>query len=667
VQLPQPIGVVNRAYSLLHVKAVDVERRVITGTASTPEVDRVGDVVEPKGMTFNNPLPLLLYHDSTKPVGRVTFAQPTSKGVQFEAHLPVIDEPGTLRDRVDEAWQSLKHKLIAGVSIGFRPVNDAIELMKNGGLRFLETEVLELSLVVIPANASAVIHTVKSLDLGLAASGIQADVALPSAGVSASTRVVKAMPQKATQMKTTAEQISTFEATRQAKSARMAELMNAAGEKGETLDEAASQEYDGLEMEVKSVDAHLKRLRDLEAVNKAAAVAVSGHSQHQASVSRDGNPVIQVRERLEPGIGFARAAKCLFVSRLEYRPPLEIAKEMYPGDDRLVQHFTKTAVSAGTTTGATWAGPLVDPANLASEFVEFLRPQTILGKFGTNGIPSLRRIPFNVRITGQTSGGDGYWVGQGAPKPLTKFDFNATTHTFAKVAAIAVIAQELARFSSPSADALVRQGLADAIRARLDTDFVDPDKGAVANVSPASITNNIAPLTTSGSSEADVRADVARIFAPFIAANLTPTNGVWIMSTTRALSLSLMMNALGQPVYPSITMNGGTFMGMPVIVSEYVVTGSPASDLVILVNASDIYLSDDGQVTVDASTEASLQMDDAPTNNSATPTATSLVSMFQTNSIALRAERYINWSRRRAQAVQYLENVNWGAGGGSPS
>jgi HK97 family phage major capsid protein len=327
----------------------------------------------------------------------------------------------------------------------------------------------------------------------------------------------------------------------------------------------------------------------------------------------------------------------------------------------------KATVGAGTTTGATWAGPLVDPVNLASEFVEFNRPQTILGKFGTGNIPSLRRIPFNVRITGQTSGGDGYWVGQGAPKPLTKFDFVATTHTFAKAAAIAVLAQELVRFSSPSADALTRQGLSDAIRARLDTDFVDPDKGLVANVSPASITNNIAPLQTAGSSEADVRVDVQTIFAPFIAANLTPTNGVWIMSTTRALALSLMTNALGQPSFPGITMNGGTFMGMPVIVSEYVVTGSPAADLVILVNASDIYLSDDGQVTVDASTEASLEMSDTPANNSATPTAAQLVSMFQTNSIALRAERYINWSRRRAQAVQYLENVNWGAGGGSPS
>jgi hypothetical protein len=37
-----------------------------------------------------------------------------------------------------------------------------------------------------------------------------------------------------------------------------------------------------------------------------------------------------------------------------------------------------------------------------------------------------------------------------------------------------------------------------------------------------------------------------------------------------------------------------------------------------------------------------------------------MVSMFQTNSVALRAERWINWSKRRNAAVQLINNVNWG-------
>ncbi len=62
------------------------------------------------------------------------------------------------------------------------------------------------------------------------------------------------------------------------------------------------------------------------------------------------------------------------------------------------------------------------------------------------------------------------------------------------------------------------------------------------------------------------------------------------------------------------------------------------------------------------SREASLEMADNPAHNSDTPTgATSLVSMFQTNSVAFRVERFINWARRRASAVAILTGATWGA------
>jgi hypothetical protein len=93
-----------------------------------------------------------------------------------------------------------------------------------------------------------------------------------------------------------------------------------------------------------------------------------------------------------------------------------------------------------------------------------------------------------------------------------------------------------------------------------------------------------------------------------------------------------------------------------VIASDYVGT------IVVLVNASDIFEADDGEISIDASREASLEMSDTPTQDSAaaTPVAATLVSMFQTNSVAIRAERTINWMRRRATSVVYLTGVDWG-------
>jgi len=153
----------NRAYSILTVKAVEEEQRIISGVATTPTPDRVGDIVEPLGVKFTNPMPLLWQHKSDKPVGTVTFDKPTKDGITFEAKLARIEEPGALKDRIDEAWQSVKAGLVRAVSIGFRALEYAF-IEGTGGIRFTETEVMELSLVTIPANAEATITAIKSID-----------------------------------------------------------------------------------------------------------------------------------------------------------------------------------------------------------------------------------------------------------------------------------------------------------------------------------------------------------------------------------------------------------------------------------------------------------------------------------------------------------------------
>jgi HK97 family phage prohead protease len=157
----------NRAFSILEIKSVDEEKRIIRGVATTPTVDRVGDIIDPLGVKFDNPLPLLWQHEHDKPIGSVKFDKPTKAGINFEAEIASTDEPGTLKDRLDEAWQSIKMGLVRAVSIGFRAIEYAF--MDSGGVRYVETEVYELSAVTIPANADALITSVKSIDARLRA------------------------------------------------------------------------------------------------------------------------------------------------------------------------------------------------------------------------------------------------------------------------------------------------------------------------------------------------------------------------------------------------------------------------------------------------------------------------------------------------------------------
>lgn len=151
----------KRAYSVLTVKEMDESKREITGIATTPSPDRVGDIVEPKGAVFKLPLPLLWQHSTWSPIGHVTSARVTDEGIEVRAKLSKIDEPGVLKDRLDEAWQSIKSGLVRGLSIGFRSL-EAARIDQTFSQRFLKWEWLELSAVTVPANADATILAIKS-------------------------------------------------------------------------------------------------------------------------------------------------------------------------------------------------------------------------------------------------------------------------------------------------------------------------------------------------------------------------------------------------------------------------------------------------------------------------------------------------------------------------
>lgn len=158
----------ERAYSIVKISSSGTdEQRIITGLATSPVPDRVGDVVDPFGVTVAEEIPLLLFHDHTKVVGRAKLGKSTATGIPFEAYLPKLTEPGALKDRVDEAWAMLRHRLITGVSIAFRIVDGAVERLSGGGLKYLKTEIIELSLVPVPAHQLATIESVKSADLAI--------------------------------------------------------------------------------------------------------------------------------------------------------------------------------------------------------------------------------------------------------------------------------------------------------------------------------------------------------------------------------------------------------------------------------------------------------------------------------------------------------------------
>jgi len=621
----------SRAYAVLHIKAVDLETRTIRGVASTPAPDRMGDVVEPLGITFTNPLPLLLYHNTQKPVGAVTFDPPTAAGLEFEATLPTVADAGTVRDRIEEAWTSIKAGLLAGVSIGFRSIEEAWN-KETGGFRFLKTEILELSLVAIPANAGATISSIKSLDLAASGPHLSRDRdPLPIV------RADKGAPRM--DKKTLAERITEYEHTRAAKVARLEAIQQKATDENRTKSEAEREEFDTLKAEIKSIDTELVDLRDMERLAVTKATPITASTPEQASEQRGAVPVVQVTSPLPKGTGFIRFCQALAVGKGSSLQAVEYAKRWHDSTPQ-VELVLKAAVAAGTTTDATWAGPLAPIKPLTDEFIAFLRPATILGR-----VPSFMKVPFNVSVASQIGGGTYQWVGQGAPKPVGKLAFATVTLGITKCAGNIVITEELARTSTPDAEDVIRRDMIAGIAQFLDTEFIDPSKAAVAGVSPGSVTNGVTPITTAGASPANARTDIQALANAMTVANISTVGAVLVLSETNALALTNALNPLGQPLFPGMGQEGGTIMGYKAIASQ------AAGTTVALIQPTQVLYADDGGVTIDVSREASLQMDTVLDNP---PLATTLLtSLWQNNLVGLRAERFINWKKARTGVVQY--------------
>lgn len=645
----------NRAYALLNItKATDGDGdRVIEGIASTPTTDRVGDIVEPLGAQFKLPLPLLWQHRADMPIGHVEFAKPTKDGIPFRAR---IAEKGLL-GWIDEAWTLIKAGLVRGVSIGFKPVESA-DIDGTWGVRFTKWEWLELSAVTIPANAEATITSIKQFDDAAikqrqqAATGHKAgrDSGRSASGVKPPGDTGP-KHSKGNRMKTIQEQIAAFDTKRAANTDRMTAIMSKASDEGRTLDEAETEEYDELQAEVRSIDEHVTRLREHESMIATRATPVTpaaATNPEVATQQRGGTGVVAVRSNEPKGWAFTKYAMLLASSKGNLVQAWEMSKGL--NDPRLEQVF-KAAVTAGTTTDASWAAPLIPYNDMVSEFIDLLRPQTIVGR-----VSGWRRVPFNVRMPRQTAGASAGWVGQGAPKPVGSMTFDTVSLPWAKIAVIIALTEELVRFSNPSAVAVCQQDMVDTISTFMDEQFVDPTVAVSANVSPASILNGVTATPSTGSTVAAITTDVQTLLQRFAAVNHTPRAPHWIMNPRTALYLSLLRTSQDIFAFPNVTMNGGTWFGMPVITSGSVSLdyGSPTATYIALVDAAEVLLADDGMVTLDVSREASIQLDDAPSAG-----AQSLVSLWQNNLIGLRAERYITWLKRRASAAYFIDGVTY--------
>lgn len=658
----------QRAYSTLEIKAAteDGGKRRFSGIASTPETDRMGDIVEPKGAEFKLPLPLLWQHDSRNPIGWITKARVTDAGIEVEGEVAsMVDDPESdLGKQLKTYWQYIKSGLVRGLSIGFK-AKETARIEGTYGYRIMKWAWLELSAVTIPANEQATILAIKSADLALqAASGHRQlhdgrasalPPGVPGATKNAALRGTQTPTGKGPTMKTAYQELAEFREQRTTKTARMEELQTLAKSAERRLSQEEAAEFDTLLGEVDALDDQI-RAKSLEALNGAAARPVSGDGTKAASESRSGLSFVRKADPDDKFKGqaftrflIAKAAAFIEMHKGNIVSPADIAKHRWTDRPQLIE-YVRAAVAGGGTGSGEWGQELVSIDNrFQGDFVEYLYSKTVF-----DSLP-LRPMPHNVNIKGQDGAATGYWVGESKAIPVSKADFNDVDLEPLEVDALAVCSQRLIRDSSPSAEMWIRDSIVQASAQRVDTTFLS-NAAASAGVSPAGILNGLTPLAPSGTDAAAVRADFQSLALPFLAAK----NGsglVHVMTPSMAMALSMLVNALGQTEFPDIAEAGGTLFKRPVFTGDNVTPG----DWIVL-KPSDIWKIGDTGISVSMSDQATIEMNDAPAGASDTPTAMAshTVSLWQTNSVGFKVTRGINYKIRRAGAVQVLSNAEYG-------
>lgn len=488
---------------------------------------------------------------------------------------------------------------------------------------------------------------------------------------------------------TLAEQIAQWRALIAARAARRNELMQAAIDANRVNTTAELEEDAAAEAEIEAAEQHVTRLEAHQArlavtaqapqttaastaqttiTSVAAESAQTTTTINAATPARASRPPMQFsgkqthaiivhgnKEDQFLGQSFTRLAIAQMVSKMSGIPAEVVAQERWGKTNPVLAKLldptyrmrAANEVAGGGTKSGDWGAELVTIDNrYQGDFIEFLYSKTVFDKLG------LRPAPANINIKGQDGAHVGYWVGEGKAIPVSPGDFMNVDLKPLKVAALTAISKELLRDSTPSAEALIRDSLAEASSQIIDTTFLGT-AAATANVKPAGIFNGVSAVSSSGVDAAAVRADVAALVTKFITTK-NATQLKWVMNPATALTLSLMYTSLGVREFPDITIEGGTFFGFPVIVGDNV-----SSSYLILVRPSDIYHIGDSGVQVDTSSEATIEMSSAPTGDLLAPTAASQaqVSMFQNDSVAIKVIRSTNYQKRRSGAAQFVDDV----------
>ncbi len=643
--------------------------------------DRMDDIIKSTGWDLENfqKNPIALFnHNPNFVIGKWSNLRVDAENRQLRGHLEVAP-PGT-SDRIDEIRKLIDAGILKAVSVGFRPIKSVPRNENDkfgfGGSVFEKSELVETSLVAVPANPNA-LAVAKSLKIS------PATIDLVFAGQGARDRIERrgftGGHAKKPEMRGGAA-MSLAQRIAEAQT-RLVTLRDQLDEHLKTVDDsnvsdAQFEVTQDLNAKIAQADRSLNLLEESErnlgqtsdGGSKERALVVAGQREVVPAKAASGvggaRPFNLTKVRKEVNIIdlLARSGAIMMVAHQQHKPAEEIRRALYPDDEpvRALLDWSQRAASAPAMTSVTgWASELVQ--TLFASFMETLMPKSVYPRLSARGVNLTfgRNGRISVPTRALTPSIAGSFVGEGQAIPVRQGQFTSQVLTPKKMAVISTWTRELDEHSVPAIEGLLRNAIQEDTAISLDTVLLD--NGAATLIRPAGILNGVTPLTpTAGGGFTALVGDIKQISGALLTATKgNVRNPVWLMNPQQVMTAGLTP-APGVGAFPfQEQIADGNLQGWPIIDSGTVPLGT-----VIALDAADFVSVGGDAPRFELSDQATLHMEDtAPTDITTTGTppvaAFPVKSMFQTDSIALRLILPVNWAIRRPGVVSAVVGVTW--------
>lgn len=340
-----------------------------------------------------------------------------------------------------------------------------------------------------------------------------------------------------------------------------------------------------------------------------------------------------MRPNLSGALEMTDFARCLLIAKGNVGVAAQVGENMLRVSNSL-DMILKQAVDAGTTADPNWAGSLISYRAMNSAFLGSLTNISVFDSIA----PDSRAVPMSTRIGAFSATVSGSVPGEGLPAALSQFALAGSILKPKVATAIVIVTEELSRSLQPTAQRTLSNELRKATAEATNRAFL---------AYLADLADDSNAHSSSGSTALQISADLALLAKDVISSgNCRP---YFIMSATNASGLAFKPDTTGEPAFAEMSPLGGMVAGIQVLVSDAL----PHATDVLLVDADALAL-DTGIITLDSSGQADLLMSEDIDSTDA-----QMTSMFQTNSVALRAVRWFGYELWRHDGVSILTGCNW--------